>query len=216
MRTYNPRVGRGPSGFVNKEDFSIDGKSWAYRDPDNYDRRRTFQRDGDEGNQNAYDFTNPLYDYSYGQARDAAEALGIGNVNKQEEVDQLLAYMKSDRPDDNADKEISEPEPEPEPLPSPTNEGAVKSPRLAYAQDFTDQYLSDMVSGASSIFSDDYRGTGEALAQRGITPPNSSFDLPTSLTSDEPRADYGNEGLDLSERDKANRFLDGYLPSLVA
>ena len=214
--SYNPRVGRGPGGFVNKDDFSIDGKSWAYRDPDNYnDNDSEWSSSRDTYNSNAYDFTNPLYDYSYGQARDAAEALGIGNVNKQEEVDQLLAYMKGDRPSDDAGKEISEPEPEPEPLPSPTNEGAVKSPRLAYAQDFTDQYLADMASGASSIFSDDYRSTGEALAQRGITPPNATFDTPIPLTSDETRNDYGDEGLDLSRRDKTAQFLDGYLNDLV-
>lgn len=38
-------------GRVGKDTFSIDGKSWDYRDPNNYDRRRTVQRNEDEGNQ---------------------------------------------------------------------------------------------------------------------------------------------------------------------
>lgn len=161
MRTYNPRVGRGPGGFVNKEDFSIDGKSWAYRDPDNYDRRRTFQRDGDEGNQNAYDFTNPLYDYSYGQARDAAEALGIGNVNKQEEVDQLLSYMKGDRPTNDADNEISEPEPEPEPLAPSTPENVEYSPRAARAKTFPGMYEEALLNDRLNPMRDDYNDAAQ-------------------------------------------------------
>ena len=32
---YNPRRGAGNTGRVRKEDFSIDGKSWDYRDPYN-------------------------------------------------------------------------------------------------------------------------------------------------------------------------------------
>ena len=85
-------------------DLKIDGRSWDYRDPDNYakiqrdergdDNPRGFNNTG-SGNQDSYEFTNPLYDYSYGQARDAAKELGISNVNKEDEVAQILDYLKN-------------------------------------------------------------------------------------------------------------------------
>ena len=81
-------------GRVGKDTFSIDGKSWDYRDPNNYDRRRTVQRNEDEGNPNAYEFTNPLYDYAPGRVRDTAQALEIGNVNSPEEVERILTALR--------------------------------------------------------------------------------------------------------------------------
>jgi len=92
---YNPRFGFGRLGRVNKDDFSIDGKSWEYRNPTNYN-------DDDDGwsnynykyNNNASAVTNPLYDYDYGTVRDAAKKLGIGNVDEKAEVDQLLKYIQ--------------------------------------------------------------------------------------------------------------------------
>ena len=75
-------------GRVGKNDFSIDGKSWDYRDPGNYNDSRGGRSgefsDDDDYNSNAYEYTNPLYDYDYGTVRDAASALGIGNVDAQE------------------------------------------------------------------------------------------------------------------------------------
>lgn len=212
---YNPKYGY--EGRVTSDDFSIDGKAWAYRDPDNKPTRNPTNRGDELVNENALDLTNPLYDYSYGATRDAAEALGINNVNSRGEVEELLAYLGGDR---SMIETPSEPEPAPEPEPDPeplTNEGAVKGPGLAYAEAFADQYLSDMASGASNVFSDDYRSTGDALAQRGITPPGATFDSPTALTTDDDDDTmYGDEGLDLSSRSKASRFLDGYLPGLRA
>lgn len=162
LQSYNPRVGRGPGGFVNEEDFSIDGKSWAYRDPDNYnDNDSEWSSSKDTYNSNAYDFTNPLYDYSYGQARDAAEALGIGNVNKQEEVDQLLAYMKGDRPTNDADNEISEPEPEPEPLAPSTPENVEYSPRAARAKTFPGMYEEALLNDRLNPMRDDYNDAAQ-------------------------------------------------------
>jgi hypothetical protein len=83
-------------------EFSVDGKSFNYRDPRNpesndYARAERFGDDGgaeDNRSKNAYEYTNPLYDYSYGQVRDAAKELDIGNVNSQEEVDQLLKQIR--------------------------------------------------------------------------------------------------------------------------
>ena len=117
---YNPKYGI--NGRVKKDEFSIDGKSWNYRDPQNKDSNEQYQANyrGDSGSaednwsKNAYEYTNPLYDYSYGQVRDAAKATGITNVNSQGEVDQLLKQIRSggkskaeDFKDDFIDKKIT-------------------------------------------------------------------------------------------------------------
>ncbi len=99
---YDPKYGI--NGRVKKGEFSIDGKSWNYRDPQNKDSNEQYQADrrGDSGSaednwsKNAYQYTNPLYDYSYGQVRDAAKATGITNVNSQGEVDQLLKQIRGE------------------------------------------------------------------------------------------------------------------------
>ena len=92
---YNPRFGFGRSGRVNKDDFSIDGKSWEYRNPKNYnDNDSEWSSANDTYNNNAIAITNPLYDYNYGTVRDAAKKLGIGNVDEKAEVDQLLKYIQ--------------------------------------------------------------------------------------------------------------------------
>jgi hypothetical protein len=49
----------------------------------------------DYGNRNSYEFTNPLYDYSFGDVRDAAKDLGIGNVNDKSEVKQILDRIQN-------------------------------------------------------------------------------------------------------------------------
>ena len=97
---YSPRMGI--NGRVAKDDFSIDGKSWNYRDPQNTDSNPAAiaARSGDDGSaeddysQNAKLYANPLYDYSYGQVRDAAKELNINNVNSEDEVNQLLKQLK--------------------------------------------------------------------------------------------------------------------------
>ena len=64
----------------NKEDFklTIYGKDFDYRDPRKTTTATYYDKgDREEKNPNAYNMTNPLYDYSYGQVRDAAKAVGI-------------------------------------------------------------------------------------------------------------------------------------------
>lgn len=100
---YNPRIGI--RGRVNKDDFSIDGKSWEYRNPDNFNDGQDRASDKPTYNRDASSMTNPLYDYSYGQIRDAAKELGIGNVDEQAEVDQLLKYMQEIPAKENKDKD---------------------------------------------------------------------------------------------------------------
>ena len=120
---YLPDNGRkATTGKFSTDDFSVDGKSFYYRDPFNPEANEQVRADrrGDNGsaednrNPNAYDYTNPLYDYSYGQVRDAAKSLDIGNVNSQEEVDQLLKQIRrGSKPkaekfkDDYIDKKIA-------------------------------------------------------------------------------------------------------------
>ena len=99
--SYNPKYG--VNGRVQKDEFSIDGKSWNYRDPSNMSSSDGHRADriGDDGsaedygNRNSYDYTNALYDYSYGQTRDAAKAVGINNVSNQKDVDSLIDYMQN-------------------------------------------------------------------------------------------------------------------------
>lgn len=79
------------------ENFSIDGKTLYYRDPQN---KQTVMDQSDmemEINPNAKPMYNPLYAYDYGAIKDAGDVLGIKNVNKQEEVDQLLEYLGTPR-----------------------------------------------------------------------------------------------------------------------
>ena len=101
-KNYNPKYGI--NGRVGKKDFSIDGKSWNYRDPENTDSNDSVQADirGDDGSaednrsRNAYAYTNPLYEYSYGQVRDAAKELNITNVNNKNDVKQLLKQIRGE------------------------------------------------------------------------------------------------------------------------
>ena len=103
-RDYNPRYGIRGSGKVREKDFSIDGRSWEYRNPQNEDAKRR-QRSGWTGrgrdpglvNKNAYEKANELYDYDYGTVRDAAKALDIGNVDEKKEVRQILKYIREGR-----------------------------------------------------------------------------------------------------------------------
>jgi hypothetical protein len=99
-KRYNPKYGI--NGRVNKDEFSIDGRSWNYRDPQNKDSNdyAITARIGD--NESAEDnwskdaklFANPLYDYSYGEVRDTAADLEITNVNNKKKANQILEQLK--------------------------------------------------------------------------------------------------------------------------
>jgi len=117
---YDPKYGI--NGRVKKDEFSIDGRSWNYRDPQNKDSNdyAIAARIGDNGSaednwsKDAKLFANPLYDYSYGQVRDAAKDLDIGNVSSKEDVDQLLKQIRGgnkskaeDFKDDYIDKKVA-------------------------------------------------------------------------------------------------------------
>ena len=96
-KNFDPQFGT-VNGRVREEDFSIDGKSWYYRDPQKPSKPSTkYPRNPGLGNFNphANKNFNPLYEYSYGQVRDAAEAQGIGNVNSKKEVNRILEHIKN-------------------------------------------------------------------------------------------------------------------------
>jgi len=111
---YNPRYGS-TQGRVQKDEFSIDGKSWEYRNPGNYNDSVSdgaSKRDNDF-NRHAYGMTNPLYDYSYGQVRDAAKTLGIGNVNDKSEVTSIIDQIQngSKKQEEEKIQTVKKPEP---------------------------------------------------------------------------------------------------------
>ena len=97
---YDPKYGI--NGRVKKDEFSIDGRSWNYRDPQNKDSNdyAIAARIGDDGSsednwsKDAKLFANPLYDYSYGQVRDAAKDLDITNVNNKKKANQILKQIQ--------------------------------------------------------------------------------------------------------------------------
>ena len=87
--------------------FSIDGKSWD-----------DFRRSSLDYNPNYFSDTllggyRPrarLYDYSYGQVRDAAEKLGIKNINKSREEFKILDLIRN--------PQAKDPAPAPVPVPA--------------------------------------------------------------------------------------------------
>ena len=63
-KDYGP--GYGGTGRAEKDQFSIDGKTWAYRDPYNQSMINSQNRGDDERttiNEHSYEMTNALYDY---------------------------------------------------------------------------------------------------------------------------------------------------------
>ena len=105
--SYNARIG-GLHGHVKSEDFSIDGRSWNFRDPNNQEmiNRQDMNNErarGERINDEAYALANPLYDYSFGQVRDAAKTLGIGNVDKKKEVKSIIKHIQSPTSFDSSD-----------------------------------------------------------------------------------------------------------------
>mgnify|MGYP001220538961 CR=1 FL=1 len=97
---FNERTG-GNNGRLHDDQFSIDGRSWDYRDPRN---QREIDR-ANVGRERGNLAVNPqsdrryddLYNYDFGTVRDAARSLGIGNVDEGKEVRQILEYIQEGR-----------------------------------------------------------------------------------------------------------------------
>ena len=148
--SYNPKYG--DNGRVGKNDFSIDGKSWDYRDPSNIPERNPSNRGDVLYNENSYDYTNPLYDYDYGTVRDAAAELGIGNVDEQSEVDRLIEYIQNPKTvevrvpvEAPAEDPIEEIPPEERPNPN-----AELSPGYAQSQELLEKNLKSIIDGTKT------------------------------------------------------------------
>lgn len=148
---YNPKKG-GPGGKVGKKDFSIDGKSWDFRDPSKHNNKHRWAR-SDRGinpnpsNTNAKERFNPLYDYDYGTVRDAAKELGIGNVDEKKEVKQIIDYIQGkNRNNNSAPKAQTQDQPvEYKPIgdmPTPVDNGLSRSNPLDGAPR-TDRFTND-------------------------------------------------------------------------
>lgn len=93
---FDERTG-GNRGRLHEDQFSIDGRSWDYRDPRNQrniDRYNDGRRMQTTVNPESKERFRPLYDYDFGRVRDAAKALGIGNVDEKKEVRQIIDYIQ--------------------------------------------------------------------------------------------------------------------------
>lgn len=98
---YNERDG-GPGGKDGKKNsFTIDGKSWEYRNP----RNQKFIDQSNSNRRGPRNTVNPhsiekfdkLYDYDFGAVRDAAKDLGIGNVDEKKEAKRIVKYLQGKR-----------------------------------------------------------------------------------------------------------------------
>lgn len=148
--SYNPKYG--DNGRVGKNDFSIDGKSWDYRDPENFNDGGNKASSEPTYNRHSYEYTNPLYDYDYGTVRDAAAELGIGNVDEQSEVDRLIEYIqnpKTVKVEVPVETPVEDPVEEipPEERPNPNAE---LSPGYAQSQELLGKNLKSIIDGTKT------------------------------------------------------------------
>ena len=156
-RNYNPKYGI--NNRVDSNTISLDGRPWAYRDPDNYNENDSeWSSSKDTYNSNAYEMFDPLYHYSFGDVRDAAEELGIGNYDKKEEVDRTIEFLQNrfKQQEDVA----AEPDPEPISLPDSSTsfeDADSVSEQLASARAYAPLYEDAMKSGSLNPTSDDYQ-----------------------------------------------------------
>lgn len=184
--SYNPKYG--DNGRVGKNDFSIDGKSWDYRDPANFNDHMASDSasDRDTYNNNAYEFTNPLYDYDFGTVRDAASELGIGNVDEQGEVDRLIEYIQNPK---TVETEVPvEPPKEDEIIPPDEmpNPNAELSPGYQRSKDLLDSHVGSIIDGTlnDSIMKQPAGTTAAKMNNTSTVPEETSSPFDTSVFLD--------------------------------
>ena len=140
-RYYSERSG-GNLGRVQEDQFSIDGRAFDYRDPRNQREIERANYGREKGrtvvNPQSSARFNPLYDYDFGTVRDAAKALGIGNVNEKKEVRQILKYIQGGGKKTESKSEKPKPQPKPE----------IKIPDSPYDRP-TDQTPAEPATGSS-------------------------------------------------------------------
>lgn len=151
--------------------FSIDGKNWK-----DY-QSKVLNQEGYDGYGMGRPLGAPLYDYSFGQIRDAAQALGIKNINRPLEVQDILNQVRNPRAAQAAQATQAQTETSPQDpvTPSPTvpdtGENVPGSP-------------STYVPGQGVIDSTDAQGGqdsqgGQQTLINGMTP--AEFDLQAEL-----------------------------------
>ena len=204
---YNPMMGAGRTGRVQKDEFSIDGKSWNYRDPYNQAqiRRQNLgnERENDTINEHSSTMTNPLYDYSYGQTRDAAKALGIGNVDEQAEVDQIIDYMQNGpakKDEESPVEEIKVDKPKEEEPAAPV----APSQEVTKAKERVQAYDAEMRGNRFDVYGPKNSNFSERSAE--IYDPNQGFltNQQSSVSTD------GNQQAQLFAQNKLSQVKDKY------
>ena len=113
---FNERTG-GNRGRLHDDQFSIKGRSWDYRDPRNIAESNSGEEIPVTVNPESDRMFDELYDYGFGRVRDAARALDIVNVDEQQEVDDILKYIRTGKSGQKDDDEKPEYVYEPTPLP---------------------------------------------------------------------------------------------------
>ena len=175
------------TGKVGKNEFSVDGKSFDYRDPKNLENAQIGSRgdrgirDDQEYNPNSYDYTDPLYDYSKGDVLDAAKDLDIGNVNSKGEVKQIL-----DR---------------------------IRSGNQSKAEDFKDDFIEKKVAprvNSNTEIEIPSAASGDATAGDNSIASSISQVSGTDITGNQNSADQNNS----IDQEQAGSFLDKYKLSL--
>lgn len=183
--SYNPKYGN--NGRVGKNDFSIDGKSWDYRDPKNYnDNDGEWASSKDTYNSHALAFANPLYDYDYGTVRDAASELGIGNVDEKSEVDRLIEYIQNPK---TVEVPVETPKEEEEVIPPDEmpNPDAELSPGYQRSKNLLDKHVGSIIDGTlnDSIMKQPAGTTAEKMNNTSTVPeePSNVFDTSEFLNN---------------------------------
>jgi len=183
---FNERTG-GNRGRLHDDQFSIKGRSWDYRDPRNQENIARANSGGEDMvtvNPESDRMFDDLYDYGFGRVRDAAKALDIGNVDEQQEVDDILKYIRTGergQKDDN-NKYAYEPTPLPK---DPYSRG-------------NDNRLIGRPGGGRPGF--DGSNKGNVPGSIRYNPPSDDSELGRAIAS---VSDYGNRGTD----DYFGRFL---------
>ena len=200
-KDYGP--GYGGTGRAEKDQFSIDGKTWAYRDPYNQSMINSQNRGDDERttiNEHSYQMTNALYDYDYGTVRDAAQHLGIGNVNDKEEVASLLKYIQEGpEQGDTATPEAPK---------TPDTPKEMKDITLSQQA----QQNQDIVNQWESQGADQY-GVKDSVF-KGYTGSKAVFNSGNTQQNAQQAAETNNEGEPRDNQEGAQNFMNGYKDSL--
>ena len=157
------------------EPITIDGKPYPFRDPNNYAKIERDSKGDDNyygfkgtgsGNQDSKDLFNPLYKYGEGAVTREARAAGIGNVNRKEEVEEILARLNGTfetKEDSDTEAEV---DPTPQPIEPPSN--PEREQRVADAQaDYDENFANGADPKAATSATQSYTKSFETAKAAG-------------------------------------------------